>query len=69
MIGKLLIGSVSAFYTYLIIVNSQSLNVSDPTLPTILCGALGFVIGSVFISIYGISIDSILYCLCIKDDY
>ena len=36
--------------------------------PTVICVILGFVIGSFFMSVYGISADTILVIFCIDEE-
>ena len=64
MLGRLFISGLTGLYVYLIVTKSATYQVSNPVLPTALCAGLGFVIGAIFMSVYGIAIDAILYCFC-----
>ena len=67
MLGRLFISGITALYVYLIVTYTKPFYVNNPVLPTALCAGLGFVIGAMFMAVYGIAIDSILYCYCYDD--
>ena len=67
-LGKLFVCSISALLTYLLVNLQLKEVVQYPWVPTIISGVIGFIVGAVFMGIYGIACDSILVVFCIEEE-
>jgi len=69
-LGELFICCTTSFIAYLILTNSSyyQQNLHSPLTPTIVIAFLSFVIGSNFMSVYGIASDTILHCYCMDEE-
>jgi hypothetical protein len=67
MIGKLFIAGVTGVIGYIIITQADvySSKLNSPLLPTLVFILVGYVIGSVFISIYGNAADALMHCFLV----
>ena len=67
LIGKLFIGALTGLIGYLIITNVDTYNdkLNSPILPSIVFIVIGFIIGSIFINIYGNSSDALMHCFLV----
>lgn len=70
LIGKLFIAAVTGLIGYLIITQVQEYDskLNSPILPTLLFILIGWIIGSLFISIYGNSCDALMHCFLVDCD-
>lgn len=68
-IGKLSITSVIVICSYYIVVTMKDyINlISNPLIPTIICGIIGYSIGSLYMSIFGLSSNAIIQCFLIDE--
>jgi len=69
-IGKGAISIGTAVLGYVIITNNATYStaISSPLLPTILFFVIGYAIGTVIISVYGMGADTILQCYCLDEE-
>lgn len=67
MIGKVFIAGLTGVCGYLIITKAEvySSKLNSPLLPTLVFVLVGYLIGSVFISIYGNAADSLMHCFLV----
>ena len=70
MIGKLFIAAITALIGYLIITKVDKYNdkLNSPILPTFCFLVIGYIIGSIFISIYGNACDALMHCFLVDSD-
>ena len=68
MIGRIFIACFTALIGYLIIDHAYGAKLNSPLLPTVIFGVIGFLIGSIFVSIYGNASDSLLHCFLVDCD-
>eukprot|EP00828_Plagiopyla_frontata_P032760 TRINITY_DN4262_c0_g2_i4.p1 TRINITY_DN4262_c0_g2~~TRINITY_DN4262_c0_g2_i4.p1 ORF type:complete len:280 (+),score=21.48 TRINITY_DN4262_c0_g2_i4:77-916(+) len=68
-IGKIFIASFTTLIGYLIITKVDSIqeSVYSPMIPTILIFILSYIIGCLYMSIYGMAVDSILHCFILDE--
>ena len=64
IIGKLFIACITALLGYIIITQAEKYNskLNSPILPTIVFLFIGYIIGAIFINIYGNACDALLHC-------
>lgn len=69
-IGRLFICCATGFFCYMVLTKTEhySTLVSSPEAPVFLCCVIGFVIGSNFMSVYGIACDAILFVFCMDEE-
>ena len=70
LIGKLFISSSTGVIGYLLItrVDQYSEKLNSPILPTIVMVLIGWVVGTIFMSLYGMSGDAMLHCFALDED-
>ena len=70
IIGKLFIAGITALVGYVIITQVEDYNkkLNSPILPTLLFLLIGWLIGSIFISIYGMSSDALMHCFLVDQE-
>lgn len=61
---------LSSVFAYIVILNFHGVkdNLVFPDAPVYVAGILGFVIGSLFMTIYGIGIGAILHIFCMDQE-
>lgn len=66
-IGKLFIGVLTGLLGYIIItqVESYDKKINSPLLPTVCFLIIGYIVGSIFISIYGTASDALMHCFLV----
>lgn len=69
-IGKLFIAALTGLVGYVIITEAEvySKKLNSPILPTFVFIVIGYIIGSIFISIYGNAGDSLMHCFIVDCD-
>ena len=69
-LGKMSIASITAFLGFTILQNWTQVyeKLDSPMVPTIVIFLIAYVVGSIFISIYSISTDTILQCFLVDTD-
>ena len=67
MLGKGTIMAASAYLTILI-VQMQYPEVQQPFIPAIIVALVGYVVGSLFLSIFSFSCTAILHCFLLEED-
>jgi tetrahydromethanopterin S-methyltransferase subunit C len=69
-VGRIFISGLSCFLAYLIFDNVTSYNttISSPLLSCIFVAILGYVVGTLIMSVFGMAMDTILHCF-ILDEY
>jgi hypothetical protein len=70
IIGKLFIAGITALAGYVIITQVEDYNkkLNSPILPTLIFLLIGWLIGSIFISIYGMSSDALMHCFLVDTE-
>ena len=66
-LGKGTITGISAYLT-LLIVQYKYTHVQQPFIPAAFVGAIGYVVGSLFLSIFSFSSTAILHCFIMAED-
>lgn len=69
-IGKIFIACATAVSGYVIITEAPKYNsqLNSPILPTIVFLIIGYIVGTVFISIYGNACDALMHCYLVDKD-
>lgn len=69
-LGKLFMVIATVLAAYLVLTRYEYYkeNVSNPILPCIIIGVIAYVISVVFMSVYGLAIDSILMCFLYDEE-
>lgn len=69
-IGKVFIGAITAACGYFMLENISKIKdaITSPIVPVIIMFIIGLVIGTLFMSIYGISADTILMCFLLTKE-
>jgi len=69
-VGQLFITFAATFAGYLIITRSDHFteNLYSPVAPTIVFFVLSLMIGHIFMSVYGVSADTIIHCYCMDEE-
>ena len=69
-VGRAFIGLLTGLFCYLVIKHYPDFEdtVMYPQAPAILCGIVGFGIGSIFMSVYGVACDSILLVFIMDEE-
>jgi len=67
LLGKGTISGLSAYIT-LLIVQYKYTQVQQPVIPAAFVGAVGYVVGSLFLSIFSFSSTAILHCFIMAED-
>lgn len=69
-IGKAFIGAVTATAGYNVItrVDTYSSQINSPFVPTLIFFVNGVVVGSIFMSVYGLSADTIMFCYFVENE-
>lgn len=67
ILGKGTITGLSMYITFLI-VKETSPDVQQPLIPAVLVGVVGYVVGSIFLSIFSFSSTAILHCFIMNED-
>jgi hypothetical protein len=67
LIGKVFIASLTGLLGYLIITETPKYNdkLNSPLLPALLFILIGYIIGALFINIYGNSADALMHCFIV----
>lgn len=67
MIGKLFIAVATALTGYIIITEADKYNskLNSPILPTVVFLFIGYIVGAIFINIYGNACDALLHCFLV----
>jgi len=67
LIGKLFIAALTGLIGYVIITEADTYNdeLNSPILPTLIFVLIGYIIGSIFISIYGNASDALMHCFLV----
>ena len=68
-LGKLLIVAAAAYTCYVMITNVNSIKdeIYSPFIPIVVAGIIGYVMASIFLSIFGFAIDTILQCFLVDE--
>eukprot|EP00002_Diphylleia_rotans_P013264 TRINITY_DN2588_c0_g1_i1.p1 TRINITY_DN2588_c0_g1~~TRINITY_DN2588_c0_g1_i1.p1 ORF type:complete len:618 (-),score=154.63 TRINITY_DN2588_c0_g1_i1:157-2010(-) len=70
-LGKLFIACSSALFAYLLLDETQDVstegNAESPLYPTILVFIIAYAIGSAFMAVYEMAIDTLLLCFCVDE--
>jgi len=67
--GKAVITSLTGLIAYVIIMNSMLTdNVTSPIFPTIVSAVIGYLIASVFLSVYSFASTTILHCFILNEE-
>lgn len=69
-LGRAFIGLLTALFCYFIITRTEKFktSVTYPEGPSLLCGVIGFVVGSLFMSVYGVACDAILIVFVMDEE-
>eukprot|EP00825_Cyclidium_porcatum_P018701 TRINITY_DN2128_c0_g1_i2.p1 TRINITY_DN2128_c0_g1~~TRINITY_DN2128_c0_g1_i2.p1 ORF type:complete len:412 (-),score=21.78 TRINITY_DN2128_c0_g1_i2:104-1339(-) len=69
-VGKLFISCVTTFICYQIFTQAKYYkdHLFSPLLPSIACFIVSYLVGCLFMSVYGMSIDTILQCSCADEE-
>ena len=67
LIGKLFIAVITGLLGYIIITQAEQYNskLNSPILPTVVFSVIGYIIGAIFINIYGNACDALLHCFLV----
>lgn len=70
MFGRLFIMGATTLLCYLIITNAPNYTstLSSPNIPTMMFAIISFVVGSIFMGIYGTAADTILVCFVMDEE-
>jgi len=70
MLGQLFIGISTGIIGYVLITRINSINsqLNSPVLPTVVMLLEGYVVGVIFMGIYGMAQDTFLHCFCCDED-
>lgn len=68
-VGKITIACATSFIAFLILENVDPYmsSLSNPFLSCFICLVIAFVIGTLFMSVYGMAIDAILQCFLLDE--
>jgi len=68
--GQLFISAAATIIGYVIISYDDTYkdNIFSPAIPTVMFFIISFVIGSIFMSIFGMAADTLLMCLCVDKE-
>ncbi|CAK85024.1 unnamed protein product (macronuclear) [Paramecium tetraurelia] len=69
-LGRGFIALLTGLFCYIVITRTEKFkyNVTYPEAPSLLCGAIGLVVGSLFMSIYGVACDAILIVFVMDEE-
>ena len=69
MVGKVLIAGLTTFLFYIFVtfVTSVSQNIQEPIYMLILVGLSSFAIATIFMSVFDVSVDTLLMCFLIDE--
>jgi len=69
-LGKLFVASATGIIGYLMLINIQSINsqLNSPILPVVVMILFGWVVGIIFMNVYGMSQDTFLHCFICDED-
>ena len=68
-LGKAVIMGLTGFIGYIILMNSElKTQITSPILPTCLFVVIGYLVGSIFLSVYSFSSTTILHCFILSED-
>jgi len=69
-LGKLFIVSFTCFLSYIILTKWEkpSKAVTSPYFPIIACGIVGYIIGSIFLSIFSFASDALMQCFLLDEE-
>jgi hypothetical protein len=68
-LGKAVIMGLTGFIGYIILMNTTLKDkITSPILPTCLYVVIGYLVGSIFLSVYSFSSTTILHCFILSED-
>lgn len=69
-IGRLFIAGITGLICYIVLIKDSYYkeNLFSPILPTVFCTLIGYFIGTFFMSVYGMGVDTILQCTCLDEE-
>ncbi|EAR87511.1 plasma-membrane choline transporter (macronuclear) [Tetrahymena thermophila SB210] len=69
-IGRLFIAGITGLISYIILIKSSyyDSHLFSPIVPTVFCVVIGYFVGTFFMSVYGMGIDTILQCTCLDEE-